>query len=245
VHTAVYSLKTLEPEGWLSFNEQVFVPSKVQFTVNKNDLYAFEINNPSLEPAIKSLLRAYEGIYDFPVAVSEMLLAKLDKKDVGLVRKDLQQLHKAGIIEYAPQKDSPQILLLKERVKADELTIDVTAFRIRKEKFISRSRMMVQYAHETVFCRSRILGAYFGDKEIKNCGVCDNCLSQKALVIGRDDFIKISSVINETLSAQPLPTKDLLLQLGGIKKEKAWKVLDLLQAEDKIEMDASGWVRLK
>ena len=30
-HTALYSLKALEQEGWLSFNEQVFLPSTVQF----------------------------------------------------------------------------------------------------------------------------------------------------------------------------------------------------------------------
>jgi ATP-dependent DNA helicase RecQ len=245
VHTAVYSLKALEQEGWLSFNEQVFVPSTVQFTTNKNNLYEFEKNNASLEPLIKSLLRAYEGIYDFPVAVSELLLAKLNKTEVEIIKQDLQKLKKAGIIEYVPQKDSPQVLLLRERVRAEDLSIDAAAFKMRKEKFINRSRKMVQYAHETVFCRSRILGGYFGDKDLKNCGVCDNCLSQKALVISKEDFNKISGIIQSSLSAQPLPAKDLLLQLGGIKKDKAWKILDLLQAENKIEMDTSGWVRLK
>jgi ATP-dependent DNA helicase RecQ len=245
VHTAVYSLKALEQEGWLSFNEQVFVPSTVRFTTNKNELYEFEKNNSALDPTIKSLLRAYEGIYDFPVPISELVLAKLNKVDVEVIKQDLQKLNKAAIIEYVPQKDSPQILLLRERVKANDLKIDVTAFKKRKEKFINRSRMMVQYAHETVFCRSRMLGGYFGDKDLQNCGVCDNCLNQKALVVNKEDFNKISGVIQSALSAQPLPTKDLLLQLAGVKKEKAWKVLDLLQAEDKIEMDASGWVRLK
>jgi ATP-dependent DNA helicase RecQ len=245
VHTAVYSLKALEQEGWLSFNEQVFVPSTVRFTTNKNELYEFEKNNSALDPTIKSLLRAYEGIYDFPVPISELVLAKLNKVDVEVIKQDLQKLNKAAIIEYVPQKDSPQILLLRERVKANDLKIDVTAFKKRKEKFINRSRMMVQYAHETVFCRSRMLGGYFGDKNLQTCGVCDNCLNQKALVVNKEDFNKISGVIQSVLSAQPLPTKDLLLQLGGVKKEKAWKVLDLLQAEDKIEMDASGWVRLK
>jgi len=37
----------------------------------------------------------------------------------------------------------------------------------------------------------------------------------------------------------------LLLKLSGVKKEKAWKVLEFLQAENEIEMDKSGWVRLK
>jgi RNA:NAD 2'-phosphotransferase (TPT1/KptA family) len=40
-------------------------------------------------------------------------------------------------------------------------------------------------------------------------------------------------------------TKELLQQLKGIKKEKAWKVLHHLHAENKIELDKAGWVRLK
>ena len=44
---------------------------------------------------------------------------------------------------------------------------------------------------------------------------------------------------------ESLHTKDLLLKLNGIKKEKAWKVIEFLQAENKIEMDKNGWVRLK
>ncbi|HWC52926.1 MAG TPA: ATP-dependent DNA helicase RecQ, partial [Chitinophagaceae bacterium] len=31
-HTVLFSLKALEQEGWLAFNEQVFIPSAVQFT---------------------------------------------------------------------------------------------------------------------------------------------------------------------------------------------------------------------
>jgi hypothetical protein len=42
-----------------------------------------------------------------------------------------------------------------------------------------------------------------------------------------------------------LHTRELLLKLNDIKKEKAWKVLEFLQAENMIEMDAGGWVKLK
>ena len=61
---ALYALKALEQEGWLSFNEQVFLPSSVQFTTNKDHLYEFEKIHPGQEPVIKALLRAYEGIFD-------------------------------------------------------------------------------------------------------------------------------------------------------------------------------------
>jgi ATP-dependent DNA helicase RecQ len=245
IHTVVYSLKALEQEGWLGFNEQVFLPSIVQFNTNKTDLYEFENNNPTLEPLIKSLLRAYEGIFNFPTSISEMLLANLNKTNIDIIKQQLLQLNHSGILEYRPQKDSPQLFLLKNRVKGEDLVIDMAAFKKRKEKYSHRVKTMIQYAHETVFCRSRLFGAYFGDTEIKKCGVCDNCLQQKTLVINKEDFKHISDIIFSSLSNQPLPAKDLMLYLGGVKKEKAWKVIELLNAEDKIEMDKSGWVRLK
>jgi hypothetical protein len=44
---------------------------------------------------------------------------------------------------------------------------------------------------------------------------------------------------------QSIHSKDLLHRLAGVNKEKAWKVLHHLQAENKIELDKAGWVRLK
>jgi hypothetical protein len=40
-----------------------------------------------------------------------------------------------------------------------------------------------------------------------------------------------------------LHSKDVIHQLKDIRKEKAWKVIDHLQAENKIEVDRDGWIR--
>lgn len=244
-HTAVYCLKALEQDGWLSFNEQVFLPTQVQFTTNRKILEEFEKKYPQLDPAIKALLRAYEGIFDFPCSVSELVLVRLMKKDVSDVKKDLEQLHRNGIIEYKPQKDTPQIFLLQNRIKADDLTINTEAFKKRKQNFINRVSQIIRYVKEIIDCRSRMIGFYFGDDKIKKCGICDNCLRQKALVLSKEEFINISSRIKSALEPQPLPSKELLRSLGSIQKEKAWKVIEFLQAENEIEMDQAGWVRLK
>src|SRR5687767_3461460 len=115
-HTTLYSLKALEQEGWLAFNEQVFRPGTVQFTVTKDYLYQFEKDNPLLEPVLKALLRAYEGIFDHPSFISELMIAQLLKRNIEEVKLQLNQLDNAGIIEYIPRKDSPQLFLLRSRV---------------------------------------------------------------------------------------------------------------------------------
>ena len=67
----VHSLKALEQEGLLAFNEQVFHPSKVVFTTNKELLYETEKIHPLLDPLIKTLLRTYAGIFDQQVPIHE------------------------------------------------------------------------------------------------------------------------------------------------------------------------------
>ena len=244
-YTAVYALKALEQDNWLALNEQVFLPSKVKFTTRKETLYDFEKAHPELEPAIKALLRGYEGIFDFPTSISEIVLIRLLKKDVEEIKKDLFQLHRFGIIHYEPQKDTPQLYFPRNRVKTEDLSVNIELYHKRKEKFIARVKNIIQYVQELVTCRSKMIGSYFGDNKLHNCKVCDNCLRQKKVHINEKEFEKISDRIQTVLAPQPLPSKELLDQLGAIKKEKAWKVIEFLQAENKLEVDNAGWVRLK
>jgi len=237
--TSVYALKALEQDNWLELNEQVFRPSKIKFTTSKEALYDFERSHPKLEPAIKALLRGYEGIFDFPTAISETVLIRLLKKDVEEIKKDLHQLHKYGIILYEPQKDSPQLYFPRNRVTTEDLSINMELYHKRKEKFSVRVKNIIQYVSELV------IGSYFGDNKLHNCKVCDNCLRQKKVHINEKEFEKISNRIQTVLTPQPLPSKELMDQLGAIKKEKAWKVIEFLQAENKLEVDKAGWVRLK
>lgn len=198
-----------------------------------------------LKDFIKALLRGYEGIFDFPTSISETVLIRLLKKDVEAIKKDLLQLHLFGIIRYEPQKDLPQIYFPRNRVRMDDLTINMELYQKRKEKFSARVKNIIQFVQEKVICRSKMIGHYFGDKKIHSCGICDNCLRQKRLHIDEKEFEKISHRILTALAPQPLPSKDLIDQLGAFKKEKSWKVIEFLQAENKIEVDNAGWIRLK
>jgi ATP-dependent DNA helicase RecQ len=194
---------------------------------------------------IKTLLRTYEGIFDYASFISEKMIAGLLRKDVEEINKQLSLLHRAGIIEYVPQKDTPQILLLRPRGRPDDITINIVTYNYRKERMEQRIGKMVKYVKEETECRSRIIGNHFGDPAVKACGVCDNCLRRKGISLDKEEFEIIHHRIVNIVKYESLPIKDLLLKLNGIKKEKAWKVIEYLQAEHKIEMDHTGWIRLK
>lgn len=244
-NTVLYSLKALEQEGWLAFNEQVFKPGTIQFTVTKERLYDFEKNNPQLEPVLKTLLRSYEGIFDHPSFISELVIAQLIKKDVEDVKRQLKELDSAGIIEYIPRKDLPQLFLLRNRIKTEELTINMTTYNLRKRRFQQRVKEMILYIKEEKKCRSQIIGNYFGDDALRPCGICDNCLRQKAATLSKEEFETIHHSILNIVKKEPVQIKDLMLKLNSIKKEKAWKVIEFLQDENKIAMDETGWISIR
>jgi ATP-dependent DNA helicase RecQ len=245
IHTTIFSLKALEQDGWLSFNEQVFLPATIRFNITKQRLYDFEKDHPQLEDLVKALLRAYEGIFDHTCFVSELMMAQLLKKDVGVITEQLLELNRRGIIEYVPRKDTPQLSLLRNRIRAEDLSINMVAYKARKEKFQQRIMTMIRFVREENECRGRIIASYFGDKESRACGICDNCLRQKAVSLTKEEFENIHSRIVEIVKNDRLQVKELVQKLTGIRKEKAWKVIEFMQAEQKIEMDAGSWLTLK
>lgn len=238
---AANTLKVLAQENLMGFNEQVFLPSKLVFTCNKAVLYDFERANPSLEPLAKALLRSYEGIFDQEATIQEKSLAYLLHTTVPDIIAQLQQLQSFGIIRYQPQKDTPQLFLFQNRVKAEDLHIDLRAYNERKRLYIERIKAFIQYIHGTD-CRSQAIGRYFGDQAIPACVVCDNCLQQKKKPLSKEDFYLIEQRILTALHNQSLTSTDLLQALHGIHKEKVWQVVQFLQAEKKIDVDRAGMI---
>ncbi|HXB08387.1 MAG TPA: RecQ family zinc-binding domain-containing protein, partial [Puia sp.] len=68
---------------------------------------------------------------------------------------------------------------LRNRPAAEELYINPVSYRERKERYAGRIRAMLRYLGLLEECRSRFLANYFGDKEVGDCGICDNCLKNR------------------------------------------------------------------
>jgi ATP-dependent DNA helicase RecQ len=241
----IHALKVLEQEGYLGFNEQVFIPAKLQFICSKERLYQFEKENPLLEPLMKLLLRSYEGIFDRQAAINEMQLAKWLKKEGADVKKELEQLNYYAIVEYVPQKDTPQLWLLQPRVKAATLLINEIAYEKRKQLYIKRAEAFIQYAADNKGCRSVQIGGYFGDHSLQSCGICDNCLENKKQLLSAGDFQNIRGLIEQYTETGAISPEALFQQLGEIDKERTWQVLNFLLAEKKIIITAAGTIQRK
>ena len=242
-YLVLYVLKALEQEDVLAFNEQVFLSSKVVFRGNKESLHAFEKDNAEWEPLIKSLLRTYSGIFDQPVPIYERTLARLLGKDLSWIENGLKVLHAYNVIEYAPQKDNPQLCFMRPRPPIRDLRIDQENYTKRKKQFEQRIGAMIRYAHSLDECRSQLIAAYFGDQSTKPCGICDNCLSQKNPTMTKEEFDFIQRQITQWVNSESIPTQELIGRFSGIRREKLWEVINYLQAENKLIVDKEGMVR--
>jgi ATP-dependent DNA helicase RecQ len=241
--TSHYALKALEQDGWIDFNEKSFVPSTVVFTTSKRQLYDFEKIHPHYEPLLTTMLRTYGGIFDYPSFVSEQLLSRLLRINEEEIIQRLKEINSFHIIQYTPQNDEPQIIFRRNRVPANELTMDLTAYNKRKQAFISRVKTMISYT-SCSSCRSSFINQYFGDTPGKDCGVCDNCLRRSTAELSAREFKEIASAIVQHLSESSLTLPELLTKLDGMKKEKIRKTLQFMQVEEKITIDQRGQILL-
>ncbi len=245
LHTAVYALKTLEKEGWINYAEQIFLPAKVVFTASKDRLAEFEQQHPQLEPFIKALLRNYGGIFDMESFISEKQLVSIVKTDLENIKQALQQLHRHGIIQYSPQKENAQLQFKENRPAVEDLFINPHNRLQRKEQFELRVKAMLGYVSDTNICRSKVIGTYFGDENIEDCGVCDVCLWKKGNELSPAEFTQLQQQILTAASAQGFVVKDFISRLGSKQKERVWKVIDHLLAEEKVMLSEDGLLRKK
>lgn len=237
----INTLKVLEQEGHLSFSESIFLPSQVCFTTSKEILNQFAESHPQTDILVKCLLRSYQGIFDNRVSIFEKQLARLCRRDIGEITDQLKQLQSFGLIEYLPQKDTPQIHFLLNRASAKYLQINQDQYLDRKKRYANRVENMKQYIQLETECRSRYIGNYFGDSQLKDCGICDTCLAKKRKTLSAQEFQQIEEKIYGVLP-ETNQLEGLLLQLSAISKEKIWTVLDYLQGEAILLIDEQGFI---
>jgi ATP-dependent DNA helicase RecQ len=104
---------------------------------------------------------------------------------------------------------------------------------------------MIHFCNNQNRCRSEIIGSYFDDHNPHQCGVCDNCLRNKKVILSNEEFKTISSAIKKICNTQQVSSQTLFAQLSAFNKDKIWKVLNFLQEENSVVVDQEGLIKLK
>jgi ATP-dependent DNA helicase RecQ len=226
------SLKILQREGYLEFTEEIDSPSRLYFTVSRDDLYKFQVENASLDGFIKLILRSYTGLFSGYVAIDEDLLARRAGLSQEKVYIFLKHLRKSKIVDYVPRNQTPFIYFSKERISVERLKITKENYDYRKKDFLNRVEAVIHYATSNTSCRSRLLLEYFGETDSSDCGTCDVCRSMKNMEMSSFEFSEISKQVKKMLET-PCAYETLLLKLKG-NREKMMEVVKWLTDNGKI-----------
>ena len=235
-----YGIQALSQDGLLYYSESVFKPSTVVFTTDKKSLFDFIHVHPEMEDIINTLLRTYGGIFDYQSAISESKLSKSTGIPFTEIKQQLQTLHQQRVIDYKEQSEKPTVLLLKNRMYADDFAFDFAALRERKKKFKERLETMIQYLQQTALCRSVFIGRHFNDLDISPCGICDNCTSQKNTGAHNVPFKSTTEQVLHLLKNKPYTYDEMEKELQVNDGEQLKITLRFLLAEQKIIHDGKG-----
>ena len=175
-----FALKKLETEGLISISDGYNEPSKVNMLLAHDDLYRFQVEHASLDPIVKALLRLYGGEMhaDF-VSIREDEIARFIKVPKSKVIQWLDHLHQINVIEYQKASFKSQVTFVSPRLDKDSLPITKTELQERLSIDEKKVEAMINYATQTLACRTRNIQAYFDEQTDQDCGVCDSCLQRK------------------------------------------------------------------
>ncbi len=229
------SLSFLQREGYIEFTEEINNPSRVHFTVGRDDLYKFQVANESFDGFIKLLLRSYSGMFSEFVAINEDTLSKKSALTRDNIYRYLVKLSTLNIIKYIPGKKTSLVIFTEERLERKALIISPENYLQVKEKHADRLNKIIDYADYNTRCRSVTLLEYFGE-EADRCGICDVCRDRNELDLSKYEFDLILDEIKDILAEEKLDTRELVVKVSH-PEDKVIKVLRWLLDHNKIIMD--------
>lgn len=236
----VYSaLQFLQREGYLEFSEDMNLPSRVMFLVDREELYKVQIAHPDLDLVIKTLLRAYGGIFSQYVNVSEDLIVRATNLSSNSVYEALKKLSQQKIISFLPRKKTPILTFTEDRLDDKNLRISPENYNDRKERYVQRVSAVLDYATSVTKCRSQHLVAYFGEKDGYRCGQCDVCTERNELNLSKYEFDLILSKLKQLLMENSYTINDLI-DKSNQDADKSIKVVRWLLDNGKIKQDEKG-----
>jgi ATP-dependent DNA helicase RecQ len=230
-----HSLSFLQREGYIEFTEEINNPSRVHFTVGRDDLYKFQVANESFDGFIKLLLRSYTGMFSEFVAINEEVLARKSALTRDNIYRFLVKLSSLNIIKYIPGKKTSLVIFTEERLERKALMISSDNYLQVREKHISRLNRMIDYADYNTKCRSVTLLDYFGE-EADRCGICDVCRDRNELDLSKYEFDLILDEIKEILSGRKADARELVSKVRH-PEEEVIKVIRWLLDHKKLVMD--------
>lgn len=231
------SLKFIENQGLILMSEAIHKPSKLKIILPGNELYKFQVEQPSFDNLIKYLLRTYSGLFQEFVNINEIHLMNtfnISKEQLLVL---LRRLEKLEVIEYLPENNKPQITFTSEILAANDMYISKEVYENRKLNAEKRMKAILYYVESDHKCRSQSLLSYFGENTTKRCGFCDICLERNKTHLSELEFDHLVEQIKPLIKEKPMMIDDLIFFVETNDVDKLINAIQWLQDNGKIKED--------
>lgn len=240
VTKTLHALKLLEREEYINLSESVFLPSRIQVIVTQEELYRFQVEQPTCDFFIKTILRSYGGVFYHFVPIKENELAKRMGLNRAEIVTHLRKLQSLELLNYIPQTDKPQLEWLKPRVDSQHVFIDQKYIAERYRIHQQQVESVIAYSEKST-CRSIQLLHYFDDNEAVKCGSCDVCVDEKRQSKEANVADQITAELLSFLSTGQKLLDELVLGIHAGTETEKLEVIRLLLDAGKIESDGQAY----
>ncbi len=169
------ALLVLDRNSVISLTRQFQNKTTVQFIASNQSLFRYLETRQDLDIIVKSILRLYGGIFDHPTKIDLSKVSEKASASQTSIINGLTQLERDEIIMLNLTKTDAQITFIEPR--EDDKTINRIAKIIKQQNQLKHNQVeaMIDYIENDSVCKSEQLLGYFGETDIKPCGICSVC----------------------------------------------------------------------
>lgn len=212
------SLKHIENQRFIGFNEDYYLPSKLHIP-DRNLLYQFQLSNIKYDSIIKEILREIGGgaFTEFVIIEEHKMSRKLHLDTITFINL-LKFLHTAQVLIYSPKNIEPKIFFLTERFTQKNFPFNTVKYEQRKNNAIEKHKAMSEFILNKSICRSKIILKFLDELSDENCEICDVCVNKKRL----QNINQYNEILNYIEQNQTTITKirEIFIQIPEIELTK-------------------------
>lgn len=180
---------------------------------------------------IELLLRSISGITTHKVMFSEQKVSDKIGVSIHLIKERLKELQQKNYLEYIDGALA-SVKFLKPRDERVTNSLYWKLFEQIQKNKIQKWEEMKFYIEDSTYCKMKLILAYFGEKNSKNCGQCTVCEKNKQSIFGKN----ISSEIIKILAKNSATIEEISIQLNFHAKEDILENLIFLLDAGKVKM---------
>lgn len=224
------ALHILQRAGYITYEAESEARARIMFLLHCDELYRLKEGTAQEECVITALLRTYGGLFTDYSYIDISLIAQESGLNHEQVYTILKMLSQRKIVHFIPQRKTPVITYLTNRIDSEHIILSKEIYEERKDNYASRIDALISYIENNEVCRSLQLLAYFGEKQKNDCHCCDVCANHYGNITKQQKISAKALILDVLADGKPHPLT-ILRNLYIPKKQFEQTIAELVSEE--------------